>query len=36
LMIGRKGVRDISQFGLGSKANKLVHTAHARMVCLVT
>jgi nucleotide-binding universal stress UspA family protein len=35
LMIGRKGVRDISQFGLGSKANKLVHTAHALMVCLV-
>ncbi len=35
LMIGRKGVRDISQFGLGSKANKLVHTAHALMICLV-
>ena len=35
LMIGRKGVRDIRQFSLGSKANKLLHTAHARMVCLV-
>jgi nucleotide-binding universal stress UspA family protein len=35
LMIGRKGVRDINQFGLGSKANKLVHAAHALMVCLV-
>jgi nucleotide-binding universal stress UspA family protein len=35
LVIGRKGVRDISQFGLGSKANKLIHTAHASMVCLV-
>ncbi|MGD8253458.1 MAG: universal stress protein [Syntrophobacterales bacterium] len=35
LVIGRKGVRDISQFGLGSKANKLVHTAHALMVCLI-
>ena len=35
LMIGRKGVRDISQFGLGSKANKLIHSAHALMICLV-
>lgn len=35
LVIGRKGVRNISQFGLGSKANKLVHAAHALMVCLV-
>jgi nucleotide-binding universal stress UspA family protein len=35
LVLGRKGVKDISQFGLGSKANKLVHTAHALMVCLV-
>ena len=35
LLLGRKGVKDISQFGLGSKANKLVHTAHALMVCLV-
>ena len=35
LVIGRKGVRDITQFGLGSKANKLIHTAHAFMVCLV-
>jgi nucleotide-binding universal stress UspA family protein len=35
LMIGWKGAHDISQFGLGSKANKLVHTARALMVCLV-
>ena len=35
LVLGRKGVKDISQFGLGSKANKLVHAAHALMVCLV-
>ena len=35
LVLGRKGVKDISQFGLGSKANKLIHTAHALMVCLV-
>ncbi|MCG6980495.1 MAG: universal stress protein [Deltaproteobacteria bacterium] len=35
LVLGRKGVRDITQFGLGSKANKLIHTAHAFMVCLV-
>jgi nucleotide-binding universal stress UspA family protein len=35
LMIGRKGARDINIFGLGSKANKLIHTAHALMVCLV-
>ena len=35
LVIGRKGVRDITQFGLGSKANKLIHAAHAFMVCLV-
>jgi nucleotide-binding universal stress UspA family protein len=35
LVLGRKGFKDISQFGLGSKANKLVHTAHALMTCLV-
>ena len=35
LLLGRKGFRDISQFGLGSKANKLLHTAHALMTCLV-
>jgi nucleotide-binding universal stress UspA family protein len=35
LVLGRKGVKDISQFGLGSKANKLLHYARALMVCLV-
>jgi nucleotide-binding universal stress UspA family protein len=35
LLLGRKGFKDISQFGLGSKANKLVHAAHALMTCLV-
>jgi nucleotide-binding universal stress UspA family protein len=34
-LLGRKGFKDISQFGLGSKANKLLHTAHALMTCLV-
>lgn len=35
LVLGRKGFRDISQFGLGSKANKLLHTAPALVTCLV-
>ena len=35
LLLGRKGFKDINQFGLGSKANKLLHTAHALMTCLV-
>jgi nucleotide-binding universal stress UspA family protein len=35
LALGRKGFRDINIFGLGSKANKLIHTAHALMICLV-
>jgi len=35
LLLGRKGFKDISQFGLGSKANKLLHAAHALMTCLV-
>jgi nucleotide-binding universal stress UspA family protein len=35
LLLGRKGVRDISQFGLGSKANKLLHYARALIICLV-
>ncbi len=34
-LLGRKGFMDISQFELGSKANKLLHTAHALMTCLV-
>ena len=35
LLLGRKGVKDISQFGLGSKANKLLHYARALMICLI-
>ena len=35
LVLGRKGFKDIKQFGLGSKANKLLHTAHAFSICLV-
>ena len=36
LVIGRKGSKDIREFGLGSKANKLLHTARAFVVCLVS
>ena len=35
LVLGRKGFKDIDIFGLGSKANKLIHAAHALMICLV-
>jgi nucleotide-binding universal stress UspA family protein len=35
LVMGRKGFRGISQFTLGSKADKLLHTAHALAICLV-
>jgi len=35
LIAGRKGFKDIKQFGLGSKANKLLHTAKAFSICLV-
>ena len=35
LVLGRKGFKSINQFGLGSKANKLLLTAHALAVCLV-
>jgi nucleotide-binding universal stress UspA family protein/regulator of replication initiation timing len=35
LVLGRKGFKDISQFGLGSKANKLLHAAQAFIICLV-
>ncbi|MEJ2724665.1 MAG: universal stress protein [Deltaproteobacteria bacterium] len=35
LLTGRKGSRDISGFGLGSKANKLLHGARALVICLV-
>ena len=36
LVIGRKGFKDIEEFGLGSKANKLLLTARAFIVCLVS
>jgi nucleotide-binding universal stress UspA family protein len=36
LVIGRKGFKDIKEFGLGSKANKLLLTARAFIVCLVS
>jgi len=35
LVLGRKGVKGISEFGLGSKANKLLHYARGLMICLV-
>jgi len=35
LILGRKGFKDIKQFGLGSKANKLLHTAQAFSIGLV-
>jgi nucleotide-binding universal stress UspA family protein len=36
LVLGRKGFRGISEFGLGSKASKLLHSAHALALCLVS
>ncbi|MEJ2233160.1 MAG: universal stress protein [Syntrophobacterales bacterium] len=35
LVIGRKGSKEIKQFGLGSKAHKLLHNAHALVICIV-
>jgi nucleotide-binding universal stress UspA family protein len=35
LLVGRKGSKEISRFGLGSKANKLLHGAQALVICLV-
>jgi hypothetical protein len=35
LVIGRKGYRDIKEFGLGSKASKLLVNGRAFIVCLV-
>lgn len=35
LVIGRKGSKEIDQFGLGSKAHKILHNAHALAICLV-
>jgi nucleotide-binding universal stress UspA family protein len=36
LVIGRKGFKDIKEFGLGSKANKLLLASRAFVVCLVS
>ena len=36
LVLGRKGFRGIGQFGFGSKASKLLHSVHARVLCLVS
>jgi nucleotide-binding universal stress UspA family protein len=35
LVLGRKGFKDIKQFGLGSKAIKLLHAAQTFSICLV-
>jgi nucleotide-binding universal stress UspA family protein len=35
LVIGRKGSKEIDQFGLGSKAHKLLHNGHALAICVV-
>lgn len=35
LVIGRKGSKEIDQFGLGSKAHKILHNAHALAICVV-
>jgi nucleotide-binding universal stress UspA family protein len=35
LLMGRKGSKDISGFGLGSKANKLLHSARALVISVV-
>ena len=35
LILGRKGFKDIKEFGLGSKANKLLHTAKTLAICLI-
>ncbi len=35
LLIGRKGSKMISEFQLGSKANKLLYTAHTLITCII-
>ena len=35
LVIGRKGSKKIDQFGLGSKAHKLIYNGHALAICVV-
>ncbi|HHP7234903.1 MAG TPA: universal stress protein [Desulfobacterales bacterium] len=36
LVIGRKGYKDIREFGMGSKANKLLIAGRAFVICLVS
>ena len=36
LVIGRKGSKEIDQFGLGSKAHKMLHNGHALVICVVS
>ena len=36
LVIGRKGSKNIREFGLGSKANKLLHAARTKITCMVS
>ena len=35
ILIGRKGSKKIKEFQLGSKANKLLYTAHTLLTCIV-
>ena len=35
LVIGRRGYKDIREFGLGSKANKVLLSGRAFVICLV-
>jgi hypothetical protein len=35
LVIGRRGFKDIKELGLESKANKLLYSARALIICLV-
>ncbi len=36
LVLGRKGSKNIKEFELGSKANKLLHLAHTLVTCMVS
>jgi len=36
LVIGRKGSKEIDQFGLGSKTHKMLHNCHALAICVVS
>jgi nucleotide-binding universal stress UspA family protein len=35
ILIGRKGSKEIKEFQLGSKANKLLYTAHTLITCII-